>query len=381
MSTELERATAADRARDADLMRRALTLAANGWGRVAPNPLVGAVIAQGSRVVGSGYHREYGADHAEVEALRSAGRRAAGGTLYVNLEPCHHHGKTPPCTEAILAAGVRRVVIGCPDPHLEAAGGAAALRAAGIEVLEGIEREASERLNSPFLWYAREGTPWVAVKLAMSLDGKIARVPGERTAVTGEATWDEVHALRAGFDAILVGRATVETDDPSLTVRGRVRPRVPPTRVVLDPRLRLSAGAGLVRSVAEAPLLVLSGPGADPGRREHLESAGAEVVSVGTDSDGGFDLREMVAVLVSRGIRSVLVEGGGRTVASLMDAGLVHLMYIFIAPRLFGAKGVPAFPDVAEPAWGKWRTQRIRRVGEDVLLVLDRPAAHPREGA
>src|SRR6267154_922827 len=225
-------------------MERALDLARRGWGRVAPNPLVGAIVLAGDSVVAEGYHAEYGGPHAEVVALEAAGERARGATLVVNLEPCAHHGKTPPCTDAILAAGVARVVAALPDPDLQARGGGAVLRAKGVAVSIGLLAEAAAALNAPFL-FAREQAerPFVALKLATSIDGRIADAAGSSQWVSGEAAREHVHWLRAGFDAIAVGGTTALHDDPLLTVRGAVTPRRPPVRVVFDPRARYRPGS------------------------------------------------------------------------------------------------------------------------------------------
>ncbi len=211
-------------------MRRALELAARGWGRVAPNPLVGAVVARGGEVVGEGWHTGYGRPHAEVEALRVAGEAARGATLYVTLEPCAHHGKTPPCTDAILAAGVRRVVFAASDPNPRAAGGCAVLETAGVEVERGVEMRAALDLNAPFFHgIAGPERPWTELKLAVSLDGRVADRDGRSAWITGEEARAEVHRMRAGFGAVAVGIGTALADDPRLTVRGAVEPRVPPS--------------------------------------------------------------------------------------------------------------------------------------------------------
>ncbi|HYR07316.1 MAG TPA: bifunctional diaminohydroxyphosphoribosylaminopyrimidine deaminase/5-amino-6-(5-phosphoribosylamino)uracil reductase RibD, partial [Longimicrobium sp.] len=220
---------------DIPYMRRAIALAANGWGRVAPNPMVGCVIVRDGEVVGEGWHTEYGQPHAEVEALRAAGDRARGATAYVSLEPCSHWGKTPPCTDALIAAGVRRVVFGAFDPNPKAQGGAEVLRAAEIEVAGGVEEPAVHDQNAVFFHAhspAGQERPFVALKLAMSLDARIADRDGRSVWITGEASRAEVHRLRAGYDGIAVGIGTALADDPLLTVRGAVEPRVPPVRIV-----------------------------------------------------------------------------------------------------------------------------------------------------
>src|SRR5216117_1884024 len=244
-------------------MERALDLARRGWGRVAPNPLVGAVVLAGDTVVGEGYHAEYGGPHAEVVALEAAGARARGATLVVNLEPCAHHGKTPPCTDAIVAAGVAGVVAALPDPDLQARGGAAALRAKGVAVSIGLLAEAAAALNAPFL-FAREQAerPFVALKLATSIDGRIADAAGSSRWVSGDAAREYVHWLRAGFDAIAVGGTTALRDNPQLTVRGNVTPRKTPVRVVFDRRAMLNETADLVKTAREVPTWVMASPGA-----------------------------------------------------------------------------------------------------------------------
>src|SRR5688572_23259909 len=217
--------------RDVTHMRRALSLAHRGWGRTAPNPMVGAVVVRGDTVVGEGFHAEYGGPHAEVVALREAGERARGATVYVTLEPCAHHGKTPPCADALIAAGVARVVIAVNDPNPTARGGAARLRAAGIEVVAGVEREAACELNAPFFNALVSRRPWVTLKLALSREGAIAPASRATHWLTGPEARAELHRLRAGFDAIAVGLGTVIADDPALTARGVPAPRVPPARV------------------------------------------------------------------------------------------------------------------------------------------------------
>lgn len=359
---------------DARFMRRALCLAERGWGRVAPNPLVGAVVVSGGKVVGEGFHREFGAAHAEVEALRAAGEEAEGSTVYVNLEPCGHWGKRPPCADAVAAAGVRRLVYACPDPHPEAGGGAARLRAAGVEVTGGVEEEAARRLNAPHLWRHREAgeaTPFVTLKLALSLDARLARAPGVRTAVTGDEAWREVQRLRAGSDAVLVGRGTAEADDPLLTARGDPAPRRPPVRIVLDSRLRLRPESRLARTVREAPLWIAAAPSPDPARRRRLEASGANVLEV-PEAEDGVDLEHLLRALAAEGIESLLVEGGGRVASSFLARGLVHRAWLFYAPVLFGSGGTEAFPGLEPSPRGAWRAVERRAVGEDTLLVLER---------
>ncbi|RME72294.1 MAG: bifunctional diaminohydroxyphosphoribosylaminopyrimidine deaminase/5-amino-6-(5-phosphoribosylamino)uracil reductase RibD [Planctomycetota bacterium] len=267
-------------------MLRAVELAARGLGRVEPNPPVGAVCVREGRVVGEGWHERFGGPHAERRALEAAGGAARGATLYVTLEPCAHHGKTPPCTDAILAAGCRRVVYACADPNPEAAGGARRLEAAGVEVAHRPLPEA-ERLLAPFLVRVREGRPWVIAKWAMSLDGRIATRTGHARWISGELSRQRVHERRAQVDAVLVGIGTALADDPLLTVRLPAGHRVagatgrPPLRVVVDTRARLPLTSRLVASAREAPVLVAVGRQAPAPARAALQAAGCEVLEVG----------------------------------------------------------------------------------------------------
>ena len=350
-------------------MRRALGLAAAGWGRVHPNPLVGAVVVRNGRVVGEGWHTEFGEPHAEIMALGAAGERARQATLYVTLEPCAHHGKTPPCTDAILASGIARVVYASPDPNQEARGGASLLAASGIDVEAGVLSDEERRLNEAFHFAHEQGRPWVALKLAVSLDAKLAHEPGRRTDVSGPQAWDEVHRLRAGFDAVLVGRGTVEADDPLLTVRGPVNPRVQPMRVVLDTHAAMPTDARLITTMSDARLTVLTGPAAERDRVRSLERAGATVHAVPA-TDQGIDLEKALSVLWREGVRSILCEGGARVAVALIEADLIQRIYLFIAPVFFGTAGVPAFPLQATAP--NWTLRETRQFGADAMLVLDR---------
>lgn len=350
-------------------MRRAIDLARSGWGRVHPNPLVGAVVVRDGRIVGEGAHREYGAAHAEVGALETAGAEATGATLYVTLEPCAHHGKTPPCTEAILAAGIARVVYAVRDPHPQAGGGGEILRARGIGVDSGVEEALARRENALFLRPLETGRPFVALKLALSLDARIAAAEGERTSITGDAARDYVHRLRAGFDAVLVGRRTVEVDDPLLTVRHGPAPRVPPVRVVVDSDARISIGSRLVRSLDDAPVAVVCRQDAATDRIARLESAGVAVYRVPGAGDG-VDLEAGLEALRAAGIRTVLCEGGGQLAASLLQASRADRLHLLLAPRFLGSEGVPAFPGVGRGE--DWDLAEVRVLGDDVLMIADR---------
>jgi diaminohydroxyphosphoribosylaminopyrimidine deaminase/5-amino-6-(5-phosphoribosylamino)uracil reductase len=355
-------------------MERALDLARRGWGRVAPNPLVGAVVLAGDAVVGEGHHAEFGAPHAEVVALRAAGARARGGTLVVNLEPCAHHGKTPPCTDAIVAAGVTRVVAAIADPDPQARGGAATLRAKGVSVSLGLLRDAAAALNAPFL-FAREQAerPFVALKLATSIDGRIADAAGSSQWVSGESARDYVHWLRAGFDAIAVGGTTALRDNPQLTVRGPIAPRRPPVRVVFDRRAMLNETAELVKTATAVPTWVMASPDAPAASVALLERSGVRVFRPDSLADG-------LRLLRVAGIESLLCEGGGALGAKLLVDGLVDRLYWIQAPVWLGETAVPAFPGVPPhplAAAPRWTPVERRALGSDTLLVVDRRLCLP----
>lgn len=361
---------------DREWLGRAAELAKRGWGRVRPNPMVGCVIVKEGMVVGEGWHEEYGGPHAEVNALDAAGASAEGATAYVTLEPCTHFGKTPPCTDALLAAGVSRVVFGAAAPGAEAAGGGRRLAAAGVEISGPAADPAVGRDVDPAFFHTTERRrPYVAVKLAVSRDGRIAAAAGRRTPLTGEEANREVHRLRSGFDAIIVGAETARVDDPLLTVRHGFRGRVAPTRVVVDSTARLVPQARLLRTVDEAPVLVLVTPMAPPDRVQALEGAGAQVVVV-PERDGRVHLEQGLAACWEMGLTSLLCEGGGRLVSALIREGLAERLYLFEAPVSLGDRGVPAFPDVPDTPDGPgWRiVGEPRRTGVDVLFTYDREA-------
>jgi diaminohydroxyphosphoribosylaminopyrimidine deaminase/5-amino-6-(5-phosphoribosylamino)uracil reductase len=357
-----------------DAMGRALELAWNGWGRVAPNPLVGAVVLQGDELVGEGFHAEFGERHAEVAALEAAGSRAAGSTVLVTLEPCNHQGKQPPCTTALIKAGVREVVAAVADPNPEAGGGAAALIAQGIKVEIGLRAEEASRQNAAFL-HQFTGTerPFVALKLATTLDGKIADHAGRSRWISGAKAREFVHWLRAGYDAIGVGGYTARTDDASLTARGSVEPRIPAKRVVFDRLGDLPASLTLVKTAREIPTLLLTTPQASPAKLDALESAGVEVHQSAS-------LTAALGLLGRRGVQSMLVEGGGRMAGALLAEGLVDRYYWIQSPVWLGDGGVPAvegFPGSRLMEAERWQVVERRALGEDTLLVVDRAGCLP----
>ncbi len=351
-------------------MQHALTLAWKGWGRVHPNPMVGAVVLDGDVPVTEGYHAEFGGPHAERVALDAAGPAARGATVIVTLEPCAHQGKQPPCVEALIRAGVRRVVAAVPDPNPDAAGGAQALRGAGIEVELGLLEAEARRQNAAFFHrHSGADRPWVALKLATSIDFRIADASGRSRWISSEAARVFVHELRAGFDAIAVGARTAEVDDPSLTVRGAIAPRVPPRRVVFGGSAPLPETLEVFRNAREVGTTVVTAPGPEAGARA------ARLAARGVDHLEADTLSEALAALRSQGVGSVLVEGGGRLSGALLAEGLVDRFYWIQAPVWLGSRGAPAVSgwdvatlDLAE----RWIAVERRALGEDTLLVLDR---------
>jgi diaminohydroxyphosphoribosylaminopyrimidine deaminase/5-amino-6-(5-phosphoribosylamino)uracil reductase len=351
-------------------MRRALALAPRGWGRTAPNPMVGCAIVREGEFVGEGWHTEYGRPHAEVEALARAGDTARGATAYVTLEPCAHFGKTPPCTQALHDAGIARVVFAAADPNPKAAGGAEVLRGMGIEVVGPVDEQAVRDLDPVFFHaHSAEGArrPFVALKLALSLDARIADRDGRSVWITGEEARAETHRLRAGFDAVAVGIGTALADDPQLTVRGDAIPRIPPARVVFDRALRLPLDSTLVRSAGEVPVFVVGEEAASADAARALEAAG---VSVLTPAPG---LERALVSLREAGVRSMFVEGGAELASSLLRAGVVDRLYLFYAPVFLGPGALSPFAALESPpidAAPRWRRVETRAFGADTLVTL-----------
>lgn len=320
---------------DERFMRRALVLARKGWAQTAPNPMVGAVVVRDGRVVGEGYHARFGEAHAEVVALERAGDAARGATMYVSLEPCRHHGKTPPCTDVIIGAGIAAVVVAALDPTPAAGGGTQLLQAAGIEVRTGIlEREARE-LNAPFFHAVVSDLPWTTLKLAVSMETAIANERGTTSWLTGPETRVAVHELRAGHDAIGVGVGTILADDPKLNVREAAPPRVPLTRVVFDRHLRTPVGSAVVRTSHVNPTIIVTSDVSTP-RASELRAAGAQLIPAK-------DLRDGFRQLRAAGIRSLIVEGGAALAAAVLTEKLAHRLVIFQAPVSLGAQALYAF--------------------------------------
>ncbi|RJX24871.1 MAG: bifunctional diaminohydroxyphosphoribosylaminopyrimidine deaminase/5-amino-6-(5-phosphoribosylamino)uracil reductase RibD [Desulfurivibrio sp.] len=359
--------------KDPDLvfMSMALREARKGLGRTSPNPAVGSVVVQQGRVIGKGYHRKAGTPHAEIHALRAAGEKARGATLYVTLEPCNHTGRTPPCTRAILAAGIRRVVAGMLDPNpLVAGSGCAFLQDNGIEVRTGVLADACRELNYPFIKHITTGLPWVIMKAGCSLDGRIAAADGQSSWITCAKSRAEVHRLRDRVDAILIGAGTALTDDPSLTTRLPGKRGKDPVRVLLDSRLRLTPAALMLTQQSPAPTWIFCSRQAGQARAEALEKAGAKIIRVDSGRDG-LDLRQVLRFLGDAQLNSVLVEGGSQVHGSFLRAGLVDQVCLFLAPLFLGGDAVPVVDGLrlAGVQEGKrFVTRRIRRFDDDVLI-------------
>jgi diaminohydroxyphosphoribosylaminopyrimidine deaminase/5-amino-6-(5-phosphoribosylamino)uracil reductase len=360
---------------EADLthLRRAIELAEQGRGRVSPNPLVGAVVVRDGEVVGEGWHAEYGAPHAEREALAASTADPRGATMYTSLEPCCHHGQTPPCTEAILEAGIARVVIGSDDPTEKAAGrGLGILRDEGVDVVvAGGELAARARLlNQPFRKHARTGRPFVLFKSAMTLDGKVATRTGDSKWISGEASRELAHHWRAERDAVAVGIGTALADDPQLTARVQ-GDFLQPARVVFDSEARLPLDSQLVRGAHEVPLIVVVSRAASRLATDALEAAGIEVI-VATGENEPARVRSALDQLGAIGITSILLEGGPHLAGAFLDAGEVDEIRLFIAPVVVGGSNArdPLEGEGAERIAEAIRALRldVERIGDDVLI-------------
>ncbi len=351
-------------------MAVALALARRGLGNVAPNPAVGCVLVKDNVVVGRGWTRKGGRPHAETEAIRRAGAEAKGATAYVTLEPCAHQGETGPCCEALVEAGIARCVVALEDPDPRVAGrGLAHLDEAGIEVTVGTGAAAAEAVNAGFLMRVREGRPLVTLKLATTLDGRIATRTGESRWITGAPARAWAHLLRAQHDAVLIGSGTVAADDPMLDCRLPGLGHVSPVRVVAAGRLALPLTARLVATARNVPTWIAMLPDAPEERREALRGSGVEAIEIEPDADGYVDLAALLAALGARGITRILCEGGSRIAAALLRAGLVDRLVWFRAPMLIGGDGVPAAEAFGVDALDRaaaFRRTAVRPVGDDI---------------
>ncbi|MEK6201881.1 MAG: bifunctional diaminohydroxyphosphoribosylaminopyrimidine deaminase/5-amino-6-(5-phosphoribosylamino)uracil reductase RibD [Desulfobulbaceae bacterium] len=361
---------------DHSFMRLALKEARKGRGRTSPNPCVGAVVVRDQTVIATGYHKKAGTPHAEIHALRKAGESARGATLYVTLEPCNHVGRTPPCTRAIVASGIRRVVVGMEDPNpLVDGSGNRYLQAQGIEVVSGVLAAQCRLLNRPFIKYITQGLPWVVMKAGMSLDGRISYQPEQSGWLTGPASSRKVHRLRDRFDAILVGSSTVKVDDPALTTRleqGRGRD---PIRVILDTHLNIPETARLLHLDSSAPTWIFCGSEVSPEKRDKFSNTGKVVIhQVGCGADGRVDLLQVLKILAREGVVSLLVEGGATIHGAFLRQQLVDHVNLFIAPIFAGSSGAPVVDGMNVAASDdavRLHNVRYSRLGQDVMVEGD----------
>jgi diaminohydroxyphosphoribosylaminopyrimidine deaminase / 5-amino-6-(5-phosphoribosylamino)uracil reductase len=355
-------------------MRAALALARRGLGTVWPNPAVGCVLVKEGHVVGRGWTQPGGRPHGETEALRRAGEAARGATAYVSLEPCCHWGKTPPCTEALIGAGVRRVVVALEDPDPRVAGhGIRQLRAAGLDVETGLCGEDAAEVNAGFLNRLRLGRPLVTLKLATSLDGRIATSGGESRWISGPEARERTHALRADHDAIMVGIGTILADDPQLTCRLPGLDSRSPVRVVIDRHLRIPETSRLIVGAHLVPTWIVTLRAADPTRREAMMATGVDLIDVDPDREGQIDLAAALGAIAARGITRLLVEGGAGLAAALFRARLVDRLAWVHAPLLIGGDGIPAVATLGLPALSDssaFERLSMESVGEDVLTTF-----------
>ena len=361
------------RERDESFMRRALELAERGRGATSPNPVVGAVIVRDGDVVGEGFHERCGGPHAEVNALAEASELASGATLYVTLEPCSVTGRTPPCTDAILAAGVARVVVPVEDPNPLISGrGISILRSAGVAVELGLLSDEALCLNAPYFKFRRTGLPFTTLKMAVSLDGRIAPPPGGPRWTSSSASRELVQAMRGESDCVMVGIGTVLADDPQLTDRRESASRTP-ARLVLDTELRIPPRSALVQSARSARTIVACAESADAGRRHALEGAGVEVWAIEREAHG-VDIRQALSRAAEAGMLSVLAEGGAGVAGSLLDVGLVDRVAVFIAARFYGSEGTAALPALGEQWWARgaaFENCSWTEIGGDCLFRAD----------
>ncbi|MDR3557867.1 MAG: bifunctional diaminohydroxyphosphoribosylaminopyrimidine deaminase/5-amino-6-(5-phosphoribosylamino)uracil reductase RibD [Syntrophobacteraceae bacterium] len=359
---------------DVFFMKKALRLAVLGAGMTSPNPQVGAVVVSGDSIVGKGYHKEFGGPHAEVNALAEAGPAARGSVLYVTLEPCNHYGQTPPCTRAILEAGVARVVFGMGDPNPDVAGGGGqTLRQAGVEVRGGVFEQECRQINQPFIKHVTTGLPYVILKSAATLDGFIATSTGESKWITGESARRFGHLIRSRVDGIVVGIGTVLADDPQLTARlpGKKKCRQP-VRIVLDSDLRIPPDCLLVSTMSSSPVWVVCGLEAPAAREEVLKRAGARVIRLPAGKNGGVEVVGLLQELGQNRMSSLLVEGGGHVLGSFMDSGQADEFYFFYAPKILGDPGgvsmVAGAPKPKMIDCVKAHGLNVRKLGEDLLV-------------
>ncbi|NMB33702.1 MAG: bifunctional diaminohydroxyphosphoribosylaminopyrimidine deaminase/5-amino-6-(5-phosphoribosylamino)uracil reductase RibD [Clostridium sp.] len=353
-------------------MKRAIRLAQKGWGRTNPNPLVGAVLVKGGKVISEGFHRALGEEHAEIDALKNLKQDAAGSTLYVNLEPCSHYGRTPPCSEAIIDSGIKRVVIGMVDPNPKVSGqGIGRIKSAGIEVKVGVLEKEAQVLNEIFINYITQKTPFVIMKSATTIDGKIATYLGDSKWVTGKEARNYVHVIRDRVAAIMVGSKTVLKDNPYLTTRRADRDGRDPIRIIVDSKGILPLGSNVIGPKPDGRVILATTVGIQKDKEEILTQRGVKIIKTGGD-DGYVDLNGLMARLHNLGIDSILLEGGGILNGSAIEAGIVNKVMYFIAPKIAGGKDAPTSVEgsgvdkMIEAI--KLRDISTRLFGEDILI-------------
>lgn len=357
---------------DLQYMGRSLALAAKARGRTCPNPMVGAVLVNNGEIVGQGYHQKAGMPHAEIEALAQAGDQAKGATLYVTLEPCNHQGRTPPCTEAIIKAGIKKVVYATADPNPRVSGeGHKTLTKNGIETIGGVMEQEAVKMNEVYFSYMKSGLPFVTLKLAVSLDGRISMGQGTTTGLSGDEARRYVHQLRLGHEAVMVGSNTVVTDDPQLTVRLVDNPESKqPTRFITDGKLSLSLDSKVLTD-GKAKTIMVTTSAADQDKKKKIEAKGIDVWTIGKDAKGYVDLKALLHQMGLDEYCSLLVEGGGKLAASFLKLGLVNKVVMIYTPNIIGAQGVAAVGELGiselKDAF-KLKDMECRMLGKDVLI-------------
>jgi diaminohydroxyphosphoribosylaminopyrimidine deaminase/5-amino-6-(5-phosphoribosylamino)uracil reductase len=353
-------------------LKKAITLAKTARGNTSPNPLVGAVIVKKGEIIGAGCHKKAGLPHAEINAINNAKKSVKGASLYLNLEPCCHHGRTPPCADAVIKAGIKEVYIGMLDPNPLVAGkGVKKLKANGIKVVAGILKEECERLNESFIKFITKKTPFVILKSAATLDGKTATKKGDSKWITNEKSRAFVHRLRSETDAIMVGSGTLKSDDPLLTARVKGKKPKNPVRVILDTKLKIKKGANVLKDMGSARTIIFTAKDADLKKVKAITDTGASVITVGL-KDGRLDLKKVLKRLYKEDITSVLVEGGSELHSSFVREKLADKMYLFLAPKLLpGSDATPVFSGVSKDLIKNAisvNLNSIKRFDEDLMV-------------
>jgi diaminohydroxyphosphoribosylaminopyrimidine deaminase / 5-amino-6-(5-phosphoribosylamino)uracil reductase len=354
---------------DEDYMELALKLAAKGRGHVSPNPMVGAVIVKNNRIISQGYHQRFGKGHAEINAIKNARENIAGSTLYVTLEPCCHEGKTPPCIDSIIEHKIARVVIGTIDSNpLVSCGGINYLQSRGIEVKTGVLENDCRKLNEVFFHFMETGLPFVTIKYAQTLDGRIATANGQSKWISSDNSLKFAHKLRAQHDAVLVGIKTAINDDPELTVR-LVRGRNP-LRVIVDSELKISEQSRVLQNISKAKTLIATTKNSSDQRFQSIAASDVEIITVDADDQGNVDLKKLLKLLASRKISSVLIEGGAQIITSILINNLANRLVTIIAPKILG-KGIEAVGDLNITNLDSAKKLSIRKIvrsGDDIII-------------